>query len=131
IRNLQRRLTLNPVIIAYFGRLLGPKRDLNKLISHKTFGTDRGHGVLLDYVAGPAREIHQDAHLVVRPYRQLNLPNGSFMNSSDANFGSPVQASNILELGFKAIRRVEQELLLPDPEHSSGKDQQRYDDEDS
>jgi len=53
------------------------------------------------------------------------------MNSPDANFGSPVQASNILELGFKAIRRVEKELLLPDPEHSSGKDQQRYDDEDS
>src|SRR5207247_11070677 len=95
------------------------------------FRPDATHCVFVCRLARTARGLHQDAHLLVRPYSKLDLPDSTFMNSPDANFGSPVQASNILELGFKAIRRVEKELLLPDPEHPGRKDQQRYDDEDS
>src|SRR5436309_12003275 len=100
---------------------LSPTRPSERIVAKESF--------LITLRVPPARSI--DAHFLVRPYWKLDLPDSTFMNSPDANFGSPVQASNILELGFKAIRRVEKELLLPDPEHSSGKDQQRYDDEDS
>ena len=50
---------------------------------------------------------------------------------ANANLGSAVQASDILEFRLKTIGRMKEKLLLSDPEHSRGKDQQRGHDENS
>src|SRR5205085_4168582 len=53
------------------------------------------------------------------------------MNSANPHLGSAIQSRDILEFRLKTVGRMKEKLLLPNPEHTSGQDQQGGDNENS
>jgi hypothetical protein len=53
------------------------------------------------------------------------------MDPSNPDLGSAIQPGDVLKLRLQAIGRMKEILLLSNPEHACGKDQQGRNNEDS
>ncbi len=72
-------------------------KNFDKFAAHEAFCLNGSDGILLDYFPSRTFHGHNYSHLFVRSRWQLDLLDGSFVDSTDSNVRAIVQACNVLD----------------------------------